>query len=72
MVGKQKESILDAWDWCDDRDKSTNFMLQYMMDVSGLSYDEVVDYVVSDRAEKDRAEYYRQRGDLETAKVFES
>lgn len=47
-------------------------MLQYMMDVSGLSYDEVVDYVVSDRAEKDRAEYYRHRGDLETAKVFES
>ena len=59
MTKEQKQLILDAWAYCDEEDKSTEFMLAYMSDVSEVSYDEVVEYVVSNQAQEDRKEYYK-------------
>lgn len=50
---KEKQLILEAWDYCDEEDKSTEFMLQYMSDVSGVDYDSVVEYIISCQVEKD-------------------
>lgn len=70
MTEQEKILILDAWDWCDDEDKSTEFMLQYMSDVANVSYDDVVQYICSEEADDDRIKYYRNRGDEATAQVF--
>lgn len=60
MTKAQKELILEAWAYCDEEDKSTEFMLAYMSDVSGVDYEEVVDYIVSQKADKDRENYYKK------------
>ena len=62
MTPKQKQILLEAWDYCDEEDKSTEFMLQYMSDSSGLSYDRVVEYVCSDQSTKDRDDSYKKLG----------
>lgn len=59
MTAEQKQIILRGWDYCDVQDKSTEFMLQYLSDTSGVDYDEVVEYICSEQADKDRKEYYR-------------
>lgn len=46
MTPEQKEILFDAWDYCDDEDKSTEFMFQYMSDMAGVDYDDVVQFVV--------------------------
>jgi hypothetical protein len=61
MSIEEKELILQAWDYCDTEDKSTEFMLQYMSDVSGVDYDEVVDYIASPRSRLDREEYHENK-----------
>jgi len=38
--------LIEAWNQCDESDKSTEYMLQYMSDVSGLDYDCVVNFVI--------------------------
>lgn len=35
----------EAQQYCDDNDKSTEFMLQYMQDMAGATLDEVLDYL---------------------------
>lgn len=55
---KQVYDMLEAWAYCDEKDKSTEFMLQYMSDSSGVEYDDVVDYITSGRGGKDRDKYY--------------
>lgn len=71
MKKATKQKLLEAWDWCDEEDKSTEFMLQYMADTANISYDRVVDYIVSDQAEIDRIQFYKDRGELETVKVLQ-
>lgn len=41
------EVLVDAWDYCDDQDKSTEFMFQYMADMANVDYDTVVEFVIS-------------------------
>lgn len=43
----QIEMLHDAWDYCDEEDKSTEFMFQYMSDVANVDYDTVVDFVIN-------------------------
>jgi len=45
MTNTQKQMILQAWAWCDAEDKSTEFMLAYLSDISGVDYEEVTDYI---------------------------
>lgn len=61
MTKKQKELILEAWDYCDGNEKSTEFMLQYMSDVSGVDYDDVVDYIGTNQSSIDRQNYYNKQ-----------
>ncbi len=47
MKAKTKHMLFIAWDYCDDEDKSTEFMFQYMADTAGVEYDVAVDFVVN-------------------------
>ena len=40
-----KNILLEAWQYCDDNDKSTEFMLQYMQDVVGVDLDCVINFM---------------------------
>lgn len=61
MTPQQKQIILIAWDHCDEEEKSTEYMLQYMSDMSGVSYGDVVYYIMSDQAQRDRDNYYENK-----------
>jgi len=37
--------LFAAWDYCNEHDKSTEFMLQYMQDVSGCDLDTVLKFI---------------------------
>jgi hypothetical protein len=54
-----KHILLLAWAWCDHADKSTEFMLQYMADLTELDYDEVVDFIAS-ISEEERQDWYEK------------
>jgi hypothetical protein len=45
MKAETKIKLLTAWQWCDDEDKSTEFMLQYMQDAAGVNLDCVVSFL---------------------------
>ena len=47
MTKIQKKLVIEAKEWCDENDKSTEFMLQYISDVANVDYDEVIDFLVS-------------------------
>lgn len=57
MNADKKKLLLEAWAYCDEHDKSTEFMLQYMSDTSKVPYQRVVDYIYSKQSTKDREEY---------------
>lgn len=61
MNEKTKELLFTAWAFCDQEDKSTEFMLQYMADVANVEYDEAVDFVVN-TTEQERSEWYKKQG----------
>jgi len=43
---EQKKALLsEAQQYCDDLDKSTEFMLQYMQDFAQVDFDDVLDYL---------------------------
>jgi hypothetical protein len=45
-ISEEKMAILNsAREYCDEEDKSTEFMIQYMQDVSGLDFDTVIAYL---------------------------
>lgn len=45
MKLKTKELLKEAQQYCDDNDKSTEFMIQYMQNCAGVSYDCVIAYL---------------------------
>lgn len=45
MKAETKEKLFIAWDYCDENDKSTEFMLQYMQDVAGVDLDCVISFL---------------------------
>ena len=42
----QTTKLLEAKQFCDDNDKSTEFMLQYMQDYAGVDLDCVLDFLM--------------------------
>ena len=60
MTAAQKEILFDAWDWCDEEDKSTEFMLSYMADMAGIDYDTVVDVVCDNQMNLERLHRWKQ------------
>ena len=45
MKAKTKKQLAIAQQYCDDEDKSTEFMLQYMQDVAQVDLDCVLNYL---------------------------
>ena len=60
MDDATKNLLFEAWAYCDEEDKSTDFMFQYMADTANVDYDDVVDFVISTSSEE-RAEWYKNR-----------
>jgi hypothetical protein len=46
MSEKTTTKLLEAKQFCDDNDKSTEFMLQYMQDHAGVDLDCVLDFLM--------------------------
>ena len=40
-----REKLLEAWNYCDQEDKSTEFMIQYMQDVANVDLDCVLNFI---------------------------
>jgi len=40
--GVKDAMLQEAYDWCNEHDKSTEFMLQYMQDTAGVDLDTVL------------------------------
>jgi len=56
MKAITRNKLLEAWQFCDDNDKSTAFMIEYMQDVAGVDFDCVMNFINKTSA-KDRREY---------------
>ena len=47
-----KDILFEAWAYCDMEDKSTAFMLHYMVDKANIDFWEVIDFI-TENSEKD-------------------
>lgn len=45
MKRETRRKLLEAWQYCDDNDKSTEFMLQYMQDAANVDLDCVISFL---------------------------
>jgi lipopolysaccharide biosynthesis regulator YciM len=45
MKTKTKNKLLEAWQYCDKNEKSTEFMLQYMQDVADVDLECVLTFI---------------------------
>ena len=59
MKQATKDKLFEAWAYCDELDKSTEFMLQYMADSAKVEYDVATQFVVN-TTEEERAEWYKR------------
>ena len=62
MKQKTKNKLYAAWAWCDHNDKSTEFMLQFMSDESGIGYDNTVEFIRKS-TDKQRTQWYKDNPD---------
>ena len=46
MKSATKAKLSEAMRYCDENDKSTEFMIQYMQDFAGVSFDCVMSYIL--------------------------
>ncbi|HPM03292.1 MAG TPA: hypothetical protein PK816_14140 [Candidatus Cloacimonadota bacterium] len=45
MKAITKQKLFEAWQFCDDNDKSTEFMLIYMQDFANVDEDCVINFI---------------------------
>lgn len=45
MKPETKSKLIEAINYCDDNDKSTEFMIQYVMDFANVSHDCVIRFL---------------------------
>jgi hypothetical protein len=45
MKPETRAKLQEAKDWCDENDKSTEFMIQYMQDTCRVDYDCVIRFL---------------------------
>ena len=53
-----KNKLLAAWQYCDDEDKSTEFMIQFMMDNAKVDMDCVVNFIEK-TTDEERVEWFK-------------
>ena len=61
MKAQTKNALMEAWSFCDEEDKSTEFMFQYMSDTAGVSFDTAVDFVCNTSLEE-RQRWHKESG----------
>jgi hypothetical protein len=59
MKTETKNKLLAAWQYCDDNDKSTEFMLEYMQDVANVDLDCVINFIQK-TTDEERQAYIRE------------
>jgi hypothetical protein len=57
MNNKTKYKLFWAWAYCDEHDKSTEFMFQYMADMAEVEYDVAVEFVIT-TSDHERSRWY--------------
>ena len=45
MKIKTKNKLAEAWQYCEDNNKSTEFMLEYMQDIANVNLACVIDFI---------------------------
>ena len=50
LTDEVRELLIEARDYCNDMDKSTEFMLQYMQDVANVDLDVVIQFLEEEGA----------------------
>ena len=60
MKPETRERLFTAWAWCDEEDKSTEFMLQYMQDVAHVSLDTVLNFLEK-TTDEERMDWYNKK-----------
>jgi len=60
MRNLTKEILYEAWAYCDDLDKSTEYMLQYMQLKAGVDLDCVLNFIDKFGGEK-RQQWYQNK-----------
>ena len=58
MKAETKRKLLEAWQYCDNEDKSTEFMLEYMQDFAGVDLYCVIKFIQK-TTNQDRHMYLR-------------
>ena len=53
MKNETKQKLLDAIEYCNKNDKSTEFMIQYMMDMVGVDHDCVMNFLYKTKDKKE-------------------
>ena len=56
MKKTTKIKLLEAWQYCDVNDKSTEFMIQYMQDVAKVDFDCVINFI-ENTTDEERSNY---------------
>ena len=56
MKAGTKSKLLAAWQYCDENDKSTEFVLQYMQDAANVDLDCVVNFL-QNTTDEERQKY---------------
>lgn len=58
MKQSTKQILHEAWNYCDEEDKSTEYMLQYMQDVANVDMECVISFI--DKENKNRHLYQKK------------
>lgn len=58
MKAITRNRLFAAWQYCDDEDKSTEFMLQFMMDNAKVDMDCVVNFI-ENTTDEERTEWLK-------------
>ena len=60
MKPDTRNKLLAAWQWCDNHDKSTGFMIEFMKDSARVDHDCVIDFI-GRTTDQEREEWLKQR-----------
>lgn len=60
MKNSTRNALYEAWAYCDEHDKSTEFMIEYMKDHAKVSHDTVMNFLMNEGGEK-RSQWYKKR-----------
>lgn len=56
MKRETKNKLLEAWKYCDENNKSSEFMLEYMQSAAGVNLDCVLNFIMKTAAKQIREE----------------